>query len=222
MKVKSKTELKYRCDRSLGTSKGSIYRDTFLALNPHLKDGQTLLDLAAGTGAFKKYLTPRLPLLIEEADFQFSDGRTDFHTLDLNEPFDLKKDFDVVTVIEALHFFENPRHLLREAVRHLRPGGLLVVTVPNLHSLTSLLSLLFRGHHSAFSRADYPAHLTAIHRVDLKRMLQEVGLAEVSITPVSEGRIPGTSVHWQSLPAVGRLFHSPLFSDNLIFIARKP
>ncbi len=221
MKVNEKSHLLQRCELSLGTSKSSIYKEVLCALSPFLKDIHNALDLAAGQGHFKKFIVQHSPLVMEEADFHFHHERSLFHSIDLNENFDLKKQFDLVTIIEALHFFENPRQLLRQAHQHLAKNGLIAVTIPNLHSMTSLLSLIFKGSHSAFSGQNYPSHITPIHRIDLVHMFQELGIKILAIQPVLEGRIPGLKYHWQDIPGGKKIFKSAFFSDNLVFIGRK-
>lgn len=221
MNVKPFTSLENRCERSLGTSKFIIYQDVLKVIKPKLFKNESWLDLASGRGDFKNFLNQEVKLHIEEADFMFGNERPFFHGVNLNLEFDLRKQFDVVSVIEALHFFENPRHLIRGAYRHLSSGGMIVVTIPNLHSITSLLSLTLRGSHSAFYGPNYPSHITPIHMIDMERILIETGFKDIQITPVSEGRIPGLKLHWQDLPFGKSLFKSMRFSDNLIFVARK-
>jgi methionine biosynthesis protein MetW len=50
--------------------------------------------------------------------------------------------FDVVTCLDVLEHVLDPRHLLRELARVLRPGGVLVLTTPNIRYYGFLLTLL--------------------------------------------------------------------------------
>jgi ubiquinone/menaquinone biosynthesis C-methylase UbiE len=100
-----------------------------------------VLDIATGTG--------RLPLtLLNDAQFQGRIVGIDLSGRMLNNaaqklngfdrvtfirvpaetlPFE-NDTFDIVTCLEALEFMENPQAVVREAIRVLRPGGLLLTT----------------------------------------------------------------------------------------------
>jgi 2-polyprenyl-3-methyl-5-hydroxy-6-metoxy-1,4-benzoquinol methylase len=123
---------------------------------------------------------------------------------------------DVVVSIETIEHLENPRAMLRELVRALRPGGLLLVTTPNQLSVLSKLSFVLKDRHGAFQDVHYPAHITALLPSDLMHIGAEIGLQNAGIVYSDDGRIPGTGLHWPS-----GLKGCP-FSDNLAYVARKP
>jgi len=95
---------------------------------------------------------------------------------------------------------------------------MIIVTTPNQLSLLSKLTLVFRNEFSAFRAGSYPAHLTALLEVDLRRMARECGLREEIIQFSRSGRIPGTSRHYPRL--LSRLAPRA-FSDNVLMAARK-
>jgi hypothetical protein len=96
-----------------------------------------------------------------------------------------------------------------------------VISTPNNESWRSLLSLWLRGHHIAFLDGSYPAHITALVRRDLHRLLAEAGFEPPQFRFTDHGGIPGKpTTSWQTISA-GKL-NSLRFSDNLIAIARKP
>lgn len=53
--------------------------------------------------------------------------------------------FDIVLAVEVVEHLENPWHFMREAVRVLAGGGILIMTTPNLASLHSRFGYLFNG-----------------------------------------------------------------------------
>ena len=59
--------------------------------------------------------------------------------------------FDFVTCVEVVEHLENYRHLLREAYRVLKPGGLFIVTTPNILNMKSRFRCLMTGFSSLFS-----------------------------------------------------------------------
>jgi 2-polyprenyl-3-methyl-5-hydroxy-6-metoxy-1,4-benzoquinol methylase len=121
-------------------------------------------------------------------------------------------------VIEHL---ENPRQVFRTAQRLLRPGGLLVLSTPNCHSIRSLVSLMVRGHFAAFGPDSYPAHITPLLLVDLERTAREAGLQPLGASYSDSGAVPGfTAMSWQRL-SLGTA-RGKRFSDNLAFACRRP
>lgn len=185
-----------------------------------------ILDLGCGRGEFLRRLAGRGWTELHGCDgYRFEpDGSLPFGFVqaDLNQtlPFD-DGSFGAVTAIEVIEHLENPRHLIREISRVLRPGGWAVITTPNNESWLSLLSLGIRGHFSAFADSCYPAHITPVLEVDLRRMLGEQGFEGVEVSFTDSGRIPGTDWHWQALSGT-RVFRGKRFSDNLIARAQKP
>ena len=74
--------------------------------------------------------------------------------LDEDLPFD-DAAFDAVLLCEALGYLENPSRLLREFSRVVRPGGALVITMPNVFSLQSRLRFMLNGTYRWFPHAQY-------------------------------------------------------------------
>jgi len=126
---------------------------------------------------------------------------------------------DVVAAVETIEHLENPRAFLRELVRLTRPGGWVVVTTPNQLSLLSKLTLVFKNQFNAFQDGSYPAHLTALLEIDLRRMAAECGLAGVTIAYSGEGRIPGVPWHYPRF--LSRWFPRAL-SDNVLLSGKRP
>lgn len=87
--------------------------------------------------------------------------------------------FDVITLIEVLEHLPDPRQMLRETYRILRPSGVLVVGVPNSSSLGVAV---LHGQARTFNRN----HLIFFNEETLSRMLAEEGFEVVkSMTTVS-------------------------------------
>ena len=124
---------------------------------------------------------------------------------------------DVVAAVETIEHVENPRAFARELTRLCRPGQWVVVTTPNQLSLLSKLTLVLRQEFNAFRASSYPAHLTALLEVDLRRIAGECGWTEVTIRYTGDGRIPGTSRHYPRW--LSRLLPRAL-SDNVALVAR--
>src|ERR1700733_1000621 len=209
-----------------GTSSNAVYDLIERVLAKKQLVGK-ILDYGAGVGQ----LTRRLVDLqrfdsVSAADIMRvpSDlrGKVEWIEQDLNAPLaDHADAFDVVVAAEVIEHLENPRFMIREIFRILRPGGMAIVTTPNNESWRSLISLLVRGHYMAFGDSGYPAHITALLRKDLTRMFQEASFPAPDFRFTDSGGFPGKPiVSWQQV-SFGAL-RGLRYSDNLLAIARKP
>lgn len=89
--------------------------------------------------------------------------------------------FDVITLWDVLEHVHEPRPMLAELVRLLRPGGLLVLSLPNPDSLEArLLGPYWLGW-------DLPRHLNLFRPVLLTRHLPQVGLQVERIRSFTAG-----------------------------------
>ncbi len=77
--------------------------------------------------------------------------------------------FDVVTLWHVLEHLPNPRGTLQIIRKILRPGGILILSVPNMQSLQSKLT---RNH---WFHLDPPRHLFNFSMGDLCRLLDQEG-----------------------------------------------
>jgi 2-polyprenyl-3-methyl-5-hydroxy-6-metoxy-1,4-benzoquinol methylase len=141
---------------------------------------------------------------------------------DLNNPLDIPAEsLDIIVSAEVIEHLENPRAIAREWFRLLRPGGTLVFSTPNNESWRSLLSLLLQGHFVYFGDSSYPAHITALLRKDIERILVEAGFSSPQFVFTNIGGIPKfPTLHWQTISA--GILKGMRYSDNLLAIASKP
>ncbi len=209
-----------------GTSGNAIYAMIERVIAAHGLQGK-ILDYGAGVGQ----LTRRLLALdrfdsVSAADIMAmpSDlrGKAEWIEQDLNVALPGHEGaFDVVVAAEVIEHLENPRFMVREIFRLLRPGGAAIVTTPNNETWRSLIALLVRGHFMAFGESGYPAHITALLRKDLARIFQEASFATPDFHFTNSGGIPGHPVvTWQQI-SLG-LFKGLRYSDNVLAIAKKP
>ena len=209
---------------SLGASHDAIYRLVASALAARHIAGRRFVDIGCGSGALRRFVQSQFEEYVGVDGVRYDDfpENVEFHQLDLDGDARLPAGAagaDVVAAVETIEHLENPRAFVRQLVRLARPGGWIVLTTPNQRSALSLLTLFVKGQFSAFQDTDYPAHITALLEIDLRRMGAELSLTEAAIEYSGRGRIPGTPWHYPR--ALTRGLPRAL-SDNLLYIARTP
>lgn len=212
-----------RARKSRGISNESIYRMVDRALAERGVRGGMLLDVGCGTGNLRPFVRDRFDRYVGVDIVRYDDFPADaeFCRLDLDSGRVPLPDgsADVVVAVETIEHLENPRAFVRELVRLARPGGWVVVTTPNQQSALSLMSLVVKGKHVAFQDVHYPAHLTALLEVDLRRIASECGLEEVSVGYSEHGRVVLTPWHY---PRFLSRRYPRAMSDNVLAIGRRP
>lgn len=129
--------------------------------------------------------------------------------------------FDVIIAAEVIEHLENPRLMIRELFRLLRPAGTAIISTPNNESWRSILALIVRGHFVSFTDTSYPAHITPLLRKDLSRIFLEAKFEQPLFCFTDDGGLPAKpNITWQTV-SFG-LLRGVRFSDNIIAIAKKP
>lgn len=212
-----------RARRSLGSSGDPIYRMVERAVRARHPGGGTLVDVGCGSGQLWPFVRAHFQRYVgvDVVPYDGFPAEGEFIALDLDRGDAPLPDgvADVAAGVETIEHLENPRAFVRMLTRLARPGGWIVITTPNQHSLLSKTRFVLRGEHAAFTDSSYPAHLTALLEVDLRRMAAECGLVDVAVEYSTRGRVPSTGSHWPA--ALSRAFPRAL-SDNLLLMGRKP
>lgn len=215
-------EVEIRARKSRGTSDAAIYQMVADVLLVGAAGEGVLVDVGCGTGELWRFVDERYARYIgvDAARYEEFPAEAEFHQVDLDTGRAPLPDecADVVVSVETIEHLENPRAFMRELVRLSKPGGRVVVTTPNQLSLLSLLTLVVKKRFSAFQDVHYPAHLTALLEVDLRRIAVECGLLDVQIEYSLQGRLVLTPWHYPRILA--RIFPRAL-SDNLLVVGSK-
>lgn len=212
-----------------GISNSDIYSAALAAARASKPDAKSILDFGSGVGVFLDPLIAAFP----EAEIAGADilersatvpRSAQWYTGDLNDRLPIADGaFDLISAIEVIEHLENPRHVLREIYRMLRPGGIAIMTTPNTGSIRSLLTFVVRGHHANFDDTNYPAHITQVTETDFKRAGTEAGFGAPDFFYTDVGSVPKfLDLKWQRLPIAGEKLKGKLFSDNLGVILQKP
>jgi len=221
-------DVETRARLSAGGSSQAIKDAVASAVQERIPHAQTLLDVGCGQGG----LRDRMEDFCDEyvgadairhdgfpADARFVQANLDAGRVSLPDG-----SCDLVACIETIEHVENPRALMRELARLMRPGGLLVVTTPNQLSLLSKLGLVLKNEFIHFQHAPglYPAHISALLEVDLVRICRENRLEAIEVRYTGQGRIPLTSKDWPAPFRASRGSLGRAFSDNVLVMAQKP
>jgi 2-polyprenyl-3-methyl-5-hydroxy-6-metoxy-1,4-benzoquinol methylase len=211
-----------RARQSRGTSNEDILKMVLRAIEQRHLSGACIADVGCGQGDLSSYVRSRFARYVGIDAVRYEDFPEDgeFCRLDLDTGALPLADgsADVVAAIEVIEHLENPRDFIRKLVRLSKPGGWIIVTTPNQLSWLSLLTLVVKHRFQAFQDVHYPAHLTALLEIDLRRVAAEAGLAKIEIEYSHSGRIPGTARHYPKL--LSRRFPRA-FSENILVIGQK-
>jgi SAM-dependent methyltransferase len=221
-------DLRARARQTAGASSAVIYAAAVELLREVGAPITRLIDVGCGRASLRAFLGPRctsyigvdailhrgLPEDVELVQLDLDTGRVPLPSASS----------DVVTCLETIEHVENPRALLRELYRLVRPGGVVLVSTPNQLSVLSKLSLLTRNEFVHFQERPglYPAHISALLEVDLVRIYREVGLREIVVRYTGSGRVPLSAAEWPRMLSARTGFRGRAFSDNVLVIGQKP
>lgn len=148
-----------------------------------LGGGKRFLDIGCAAGVLSKAVCGRYEEvygvdIAEDAVRLARENGVIARRVDLNcetLPFDTDF-FDAVTALSVLQYVYDPEHALRECHRILRPGGELLLSVPNMRSLGKLFRVFVRGRFPQTAKAyNFGCDGGAIHYFCSKDVLDLLG-----------------------------------------------
>jgi len=144
-------------------------------IEQHQKPGK-VLDIGCGRGLLLNKLRQRG---WDPTGTELSEGAAAYARDELKLPIIVKpleeigfpdNEFDLVILWHVLEHVHSPRDIIREVARILKPGGTLLVAVPNFGSWEA------RWARNRWFHLDVPRHLTHFTPKTLGRMLKEAGI----------------------------------------------
>ncbi len=215
-------DVEERARQSLGISEQAIYEMAARALAARDIRGALVLDVGCGVGSLRPFVRERFARYVgvDVVRYEGFPAEGEFCQVDLDTGrAELPEGCaDAVLAIETIEHLENPRAFLRELVRLAKPHGWVFVTTPNLLSLLSLITLAGKQRFAGFQDCDYPAHISPVLEIDLRRIAAECGLQDVAIEYSLNGRVIFTDWHYPR----GLAKIAPRWcSDNLLLAGRK-
>jgi len=187
-------------------STGSVTRaDRLTAGADLISPANQLLDVGCGDGSLNLLLQGKVGLVVGtdsvlSACREASAKGFKVQCADLNGCHLPYRDgvFDAVTCLDVIEHVLDPRHLLRELARVLRPYGVLVVTTPNVRAYRHILTLI-RGRFPRTSgdpEGYDGGHLHYFTFSDVCHLLREAGFDALEEFGL---------YRWTSLTAWGRI-----------------
>jgi len=132
-----------------------------------VKHGERAIDLGAGSGL----LATRMKALGWEAMGADKNAagfaaNLPFQKVDLNDSQFSRQlgegQFAMVTAVEVIEHVEAPINLLRNARRLLKPGGLVVITTPNVDNIPARVKFLLTGKIRMMDETSEPTHISPV------------------------------------------------------------
>ncbi len=136
-------------------------------------------------------------------------GYREVQEQDLEQVWRGARRYDAVVCGEAIHLLASPGVAVGSFWHALRPGGLLILTTPNVWHQRSRLQFLLRGFHSGFRPAvgrrrgvDYITYFAWTFPL-LHQLLTLAGYEDVTLHDVSEAKPKRRIEHMLALPSWG-------------------
>lgn len=170
------------------TSKGTIRKVLELVLRA---PGDRILDAPAGRGALAAQLVKagKIVTALELATDTIKVQGVERVAGNLEEPLPFEDSaFDCVASVDGIEHLQNPFHAVREFHRVLKPGGVLILSTPNISAWRSRARYLFTGFHNKgklplTEEAPNPLHhINLLSYPSLRYMLVRFGFRIVTVT----------------------------------------
>jgi 2-polyprenyl-3-methyl-5-hydroxy-6-metoxy-1,4-benzoquinol methylase len=192
----------------------------------HARAGTRAVDLGAGPGAMCERLDSLgCEILAVDRDPSIYRGKHAFVAQDLDQP-DFASNigiasFDLVVAVEVIEHVESPINFLRNIARLLSPGGVAVITTPNVDSLPARLKFLLTGKIRIMDEVSDPTHISPIFSDLLRRQfLPRAGLqlSQHLFFPPNGYQLTRQPMAWVLRLAAGLFPGDALLGDQHIFV----
>lgn len=160
-----------------------------------LPKNSRVLELGCGEGALSQRLADAgYDVLSTDMNKEGFQGETEFRQLDLSnteqmaefcaEFSNVSKKFDAVLCVEVIEHMENPWQLVRDIASLARPGGIVLISTPNIGSWYSRGRFFLNGKFPFFYKEDSEyGHIHALSQTELELICHQAGLQVEKFMP---------------------------------------
>lgn len=218
------------------TAKSSAYfshvRMDIISLLPH-NPQQIILELGAGTCSTLRHIKQhQLAKEVTGVELRQIPGSNQQHSLiDHFHVADIEKDvlplpheyFDIIICADILEHLADPWEMIEKITGYLKPGGKIIVSIPNIREVKTMYSILFKGdfRYDAAGGIMDKTHLRFFCKKNMEDLLTTKNLQPVFSTPnFLLPAVPGGRKRRIINRLSLRLFES-LLTVQYIFIAQK-
>lgn len=188
------------------------------------REGVRAVDLGAGPGAMAARLKSLgCEVLAVDRDVEVLEVAVPHRSLNLDQEDFASQlgQFDLVTAMEVIEHVESPIGFLRNVRRLLAPGGVAVLTTPNVDCLPARLKFFLAGKIRTMDEHGEPTHISPIFFDLLRRQfLPRVGLRlrEHLVFPPDGYQLSRRPVAWGLKLASKMLRGDSLVGDNQVLV----
>ncbi len=198
-------------------------------LERYARTGVRAVDLGAGPGAMAARLRSfGCDVLAVDRDLTDFEAELPHVSLDFDQPDFASQlgltSFGLVTAIEFIEHVESPIGFLRNIGRLLAPGGVAVLTTPNVDSLPARSKFLLKGKIRTMDEYSEPTHISPVFFDLLQRQfLPRAGLQlrEHLVYPTNGYQLTRKAIAWAFRLASLAFSGEALLGDNLILILER-
>jgi len=168
-----------------------LHEQMLAMFQKYVPAGQQVLDVGAGEGAFSLRLYDHGYQVVgldanNTPQYQWKAQGVPFVQCDINSSLKicLNQTFDVVCCMEVIEHIENPWQLIRDIKAVLRPGGIAIVSTPNVNSFYSRIRYMQMGTPVLFGEEGVSmGHINPITTFEMIHIAKSVGFAIQEIAP---------------------------------------
>lgn len=177
-----------------------------------------LLDVGAGDGTLAERLSLQ-GFAVQAVDLVTSDFQPreiQITSANLNEGIPLPDlHFSAVVATEVIEHLENPWYFVRELYRITKPGGIVIISTPNLDNIYTRVWYAMTGRLYNFLESAYQqiGHITPVYLWNLQRMTEN--MFDLEKVTVNASPVPKLGI---KLPTRSRLFGQCI----LVKLRRRP
>lgn len=196
----------------------ATHEDSLSKIVSRIPPGSTVLDVGTGSGALARQLSKSTDFVIDGITYNEDEAQLarqhyrrlvvmDLERQPLHESFEAAR-YDVIVCADVLEHLRNAQEVLRALSALLKPGGVVLVSLPNVTHLGVILGLMAGRFVRTFEGLLDSTHVHFMDRIALGNLVQGAGLMVTHEDAVRRNLVQTEFVrlNLQTLPKVVRSY----------------